>query len=154
MVIDYLAHNPQHVRTVSNWIFKEFVENINNTLTFDNIIEYFGNTHIDEYPITFIAIEGGACVGTISLFKNDLKTQKELTPWLAAFCVKPECRGKRIGGLLIDKVLEKAREMGFGTLYLRTEHTSQYYVKRGWEFVYKTIDEIGQETEVYKFDLK
>lgn len=51
---------------------------------------------------------------------------------------------------LIEKVVSKVKELGFDDLYLRTEHTSEYYLKRGWEFVYKTIDTNNQETEVYR----
>ena len=37
--------------------------------------------------------------------------------------------------------------------YLRTEHTSEYYGKLGWEFVFKTYDEKEQHTEIFKYKI-
>jgi len=42
------------------------------------------------------------------------------------------------------------KELGYEILYLRTEHTSEYYRRFGWEFLYKTLDEKGHETEVFR----
>ena len=56
----------------------------------------------------------------------------------------------KIAEKLIGEVVSKVKDLGFDGLYLRTEHTSGYYLKRGWEFVYKTIDTSKQETEVYR----
>lgn len=54
---------------------------------------------------------------------------------------------------LINKVKKIVKELGYKTLYLRTEHTSEYYRKLGWEYVYKTQDEKGQETEVFRISV-
>ena len=102
------------------------------------------------FPITLVAIKDDECVGTVSVFENDLKTQNDLTPWLASLYVNPQYRGQGIAEKLINRVKEVIEELGFKELYLRTEHTSEYYRRLGWEFVYKTHDEKGQETEVFK----
>ncbi len=49
----------------------------------------------------------------------------------------------------MDKVIETSRNLGYEILYLRTEHTSQFYIKLGWKLIYNTIDEFGLETEVF-----
>jgi N-acetylglutamate synthase-like GNAT family acetyltransferase len=122
----------------------------NGTLSLDKVIEYFGHTQLKSFPITLIALVDGECAGTVSIFENDLKIQRELTPWLASLYVNPHYRGKGIAKELINKVQQVVKELGFKELYLRTEHTSEYYRRLGWNFVYKTHDEKGKETEVFK----
>ena len=151
MYIDYLCNHPEYVNAVSNWIFCEFVvESEKNLKKLEQIIEYFKNTNVTSFPITLIAVEDNECVGTISIFENDLKTQNDLTPWLASLYVSPYYRGQGIAEKLINRVQEVVKECGFKTLYLRTEHTSEYYKRLGWEYVYKTHDEKGQETKVFR----
>lgn len=154
MYIDYLCNHSKYAETVSNWIYGEFVVESEKSLKkLEQIIEYFQNTNLTSFPITLIAIADNECVGTISIFENDLKTQNELTPWLASLYVTPYYRGEGLAVKLINKVKKIVKELGYKTLYLRTEHTSEYYRKLGWEYVYKTQDEKGQETEVFRISV-
>jgi len=125
--------------------------------TFENncyiITEYFKSTSLTSFPITLIAVADNECIGTISIFENDLKTQNDLTPWLASLYVIPNYRCKGIAEKLINRVRDVVKDLGFKTLYLRTEHTSGYYKRLGWEYVYKTQDEKGQETEVFRISV-
>jgi len=148
--IDYLCNCTEHINTVSKWIHSEFVVKTGGSLSLGEVVEYLSNTNTTTFPITLVAVIENQCVGTISIFENDLKTQKELTPWLASLYVSELYRGQGIAEKLINRVQEIIKELGFETLYLRTEHASEYYKRLGWEFVYKTKDEKGQETEVFK----
>lgn len=38
-------------------------------------------------------------------------------------------------------------------IFLRTEHVADYYKKRNWEFVCKTKDGKGIDTEVFKYKI-
>ncbi len=154
MVIKYLCDFPEHVETISSWIYNEFVVNSKSTSTLSDIVNYFSKTSVDKYPITFIAIKDSKCVGVVSIFENDLKSQDKLKPWLAALYVEPTHRGRGIAKVLIDSVLEKTKKLGFSEVYLRTEHTADYYKSKGWDFVFKTNDEKDQETEVFKYRLE
>ncbi len=153
MVIEYLCDFPEHVETISLWIYNEFVVNSKGRSTLKEIVNYFSNASVDSFPITFIAIDDSKCIGVVSIFENDLKNQDKLKPWLAALYVEPTHRGGGVAKGLIDRVLEKTKELGYSEVYLRTEHTAEYYKTRGWNFVFKTTDEKGQETEVFKYSL-
>ena len=150
MKIEYLNRYPEYTEVVSTWIYNEFV-NETSDIKLEEIIEFLKNNKTDTFPITFVAIKNKECLGTISIFENDLKTQNELKPWLASLYVAPNHRGKGIANLLIENVLKKVKKMNYFHLYLRTEHTAEYYKKRGWSFLYKATDEKNQETEVYKY---
>ncbi|WP_245330765.1 GNAT family N-acetyltransferase [Acetoanaerobium pronyense] len=155
MTIDYLCNHPEYLETVANWIYNEFVaKSEKNLKKLELITKYFKNTSLTSFPITLIAVIDNECVGTISIFENDLKTQDELTPWLASLYVSPNYRSQGIAEQLINRVREVVKGLGFKTLYLRTEHTSEYYKRLGWEYVYKTHDEKGQETQVFRISVK
>lgn len=153
MYIDYLYNHPEFIYIVSNWIYSEFVLKSQGTLSLNEVINYFSNTKSTTLPLTLIAVINNECVGTISLFENDLKTQNNLTPWLASLYISPHYRNKGIAKKLIDKIPLVVKKLGFKELYLRTEHTSEYYTRLGWILVYKTYDEKGLETEVYKLSI-
>lgn len=154
MYIDYLCNNPEYVEIVAKWIYSEFVVESEMSLKkLEEINEYFKNTKLTTFPITLIAVVNNECVGTVSIYENDLKTQTELSPWLASLYVNSCYRGQGIAEKLINKVQEVVKHLGFKTLYLRTEHTSEYYKRLGWEYVYKTYDEKGEETEVLRISI-
>lgn len=140
MDIQNLYYHPEHISVVSGWIYDEFVKG-KSTCSLDKITLYFSKTNLNSFPITLIAISDGECVGTVSIFENDLKSQNELEPWLASLYVSPNYRRKCIAEELIDQVMVIVKELGYETLYLRTEHASDYYKKLGWEFLYKKMDE-------------
>jgi predicted N-acetyltransferase YhbS len=153
MKIIHLPDLQKHLNTVVNWINDEFVIKEGRESKKDQIKEFFGHKNYNSFPITYIAVQGENCLGTISIFENDLETRKDLKPWLASFFVSEEHRRKGIGEKLVSKLLEKVKEMGYDSIYLRTEHTSEYYKKRNWKFISQEIDKDGQETEVYRYNL-
>ncbi len=153
MNIVYLWDYPEYVDTVVDWIYNEFVIKEGKNKDKSRIKEFFSNTNYDKFTITYVAIEGKECLGTVSIFDNDLKPRKDLSPWLGALYVGEKNRGRGIAAKLIDMVLEKVSEMGYTKVYLRTEHTADYYKKRNWSFVSKEVDIDGRKTEVYSYQV-
>lgn len=146
-VIDHLPRHPDFVPAVARWIYDAFVDH--ELWTFEAIQSRFANRRIDALPMTWIALERGQCVGTVSLFPNDLKTRPTLCPWLAALFVPPENRGRTVAARLIEAAITESRRLGYDLLYLRTEHTDEYYRQRGWRFLEETNDINGQKTKVF-----
>jgi predicted N-acetyltransferase YhbS len=152
MEILNLQDNPKYINKVANWLYKEFVESIKPHIKLADIIKSLENHNKESIPMTLIARNDGECVGTISLFENDMKTL-DFTPYLGALYVDEKHRNEGIGKQLIDEILSLTRQLGYSAIYLRTEHASKYYEELGWQFIIKTQDEIGLETEVYKMEL-
>lgn len=153
MYIDHLCDHPEYINKVATWIYDEFFVKTGGSLTFEEVVGYLSEANKNNYPFVFVAVLDNKCIGTVSIFENDLKTQNELTPWLASLYVDPKYRGQGVGEKLVEKVKKEVKELGFNTVYLRTEHTADYYKKLGWDFLYKTKDIKDQETEVFKYDL-
>ena len=146
--IQNLRLYPQHIEMVANWIYQEFGKG-NPDRTLEYVINRFKNRNLNKIPLSLIALIDNKCVGVVSIFDNDLETRPELTPWLAGLYVNPNCRCKGVADKLITGVLEICKNINYNTVFLRTEHTSDYYKKHGWTFVEYTTDENGLETSVF-----
>lgn len=154
MKIDFLINHPEKVREVSQMVFDEFVVGTNSTMNFEDVLSYFSNTKEDTFPITLIALENGICLGTVSIFENDLKVREMYKPWLASLYTKPVYRGKGIGEKLINKTIDVVRGLGFNELYLRTEDAADYYKDRGWVYVESLSDDTYEKIDVFKMSCK
>lgn len=153
MDIDYLSHHTEHMKTVADWVYNEFVVNSPRTASYERVLSNFQNTFDDRLPVTYVAVIDGICAGTVSIVTNDLKTQTARSPWLAAVFVRPAYRNRGLAAVLISRAHEDARRFGFSELYLRTEHAAPYYKRLGWEAVCEAADEYGIQTLVMKYTL-
>lgn len=74
--------------------------------------------------------EADKLVGFISLFKYDGDERRDLTPWYATMYVKKEYRGKGYSKILNDLILNKAKQLGYKRVYLKS-NLINYYEKFG-----------------------
>ncbi len=84
-------------------------------------------------PSMYIATDEQTLVGSAALIEFDMRTRKDLTPWLAAVYVKAAYRRRGIGTALVARVEAQAAELGIETLYLYTPSAAGLYRKLGWE---------------------
>ena len=155
MRIEYLADNIVFAENVAGWIFNEFVKDIRQGITYEQVLESVKNCHKEKFPIRLIAIEEAVdekCIGTVAIVQNDLKC-RDYTPWLAALYVDAPFRRNSIGEQLIESAKSIVEEFGYNEIYLRTEHTSEYYRRLGWQFIESCEDEFGLKPDVFKFIL-
>lgn len=92
-----------------------------------------GRSNKDRIPITFVAVENGKPVGSVTIEENDMETRKDLAPWLSGVYVKPEYRSRGIASQLIRFALDKAQNLNVETLYLYTRSALDLYRKLGWD---------------------
>ncbi len=152
LTIDYLKHHPQHAATIARWIYDEWCSR--EGMTFEDVLQRtLGCANDDRIPLTLVAIDGDACVGTVSLFVTDLGARPDLTPWLAALYVAPERRNQGVGSALIEALLDIARRLGVTRLYLHTETAAPFYARRGWQFLLHATNDRDEPTEVFVKEL-
>ncbi len=120
MEIVPLADHPAAIPTVARWHVAEWGHYSASRTVKSTEERLRRHTASDAIPITMIALEGGAAVGSAALVWNDMKTRPEIHPWLADVVVDPAWRRRGIGSKLVRRLVEKARELEVGTLYLYT----------------------------------
>ena len=147
--IEPLYRRPEHIDTVSKWIYDAFIRDTPRTVSYDTVAMLLHSVRPDRLPMAFIAISDTQVDGFVLLVKNDLKTQSKLSPWLASLYVAPPFRSLGIAGHLIKRVCLAAGELGYEQLYLRTEHTADYYRRNGWTFLHEAMDEYGIKTDIF-----
>ena len=81
-------------------------------------------------------INNNELIGFISLFKYDGDKRTDLTPWYATMYVKDEYRGKGYSKLLNDAILNKAKNLGYDKVYLKS-NLINYYEKFGAKYIEK-----------------
>ena len=152
IVVDFLKNHPHLVDTVAQWIFDEWGH-----LTEPDPSIQLAKTRRrlsdDTIPLCLVALKGEQCVGTVSLYVDDLHARPDLTPWLAALYVDPNQRNQGVGSLLINRVLEVARGLGVHRLYLHTETAEEYYRRKEWRSLFRTVNDRGQDTVVMTLNL-
>jgi len=135
MEIVLLAHKPEYLSELAtlhfhqwHWLNPEFT-----------VRDYFekGRRHlnIDTLPLTYIAIRNKRLLGSASLRTEDFDNRKDLSPWLGGMIVKESERGKGICTKLEHAICEKARELGYDSLFLFTFDKMGIYAHLGWRII-------------------
>ena len=148
-----LADRPAYVEEVSRWFWEEWDRR--DGMTLEEVT--YRTRHAlgrDQVPQMLVAERDGQPVGAVSLWRSDLGTRQDLTPWLATLYVRADCRGQHLGQALQQACIQAARALGqYDFLYLKTEHEN-YYERTGWEFVEQVPTGTGETARVYRYDLR
>jgi predicted N-acetyltransferase YhbS len=148
--ISSIHENREYIPLVSEWIFEEFINDKIPGLSLKDITDAVRSRQLNLLPVTYIAKAGSECIGTVSLFKHDLRERPGLSPWLGALYVDEHWRGFGAGLKLIEFIQVKASELGYVRLYLRTETTAVYYERLNWNTREQLIDRYGQNVTVFQ----
>ncbi len=79
-----------------------------------------------------------ALVGSAMLVTHDMKTRKDLSPWLAGVYVKPAYRRRGIASRLVTRIENEAALLAIPRLYLYTPSEAAFYARRGWQTLEET----------------
>ncbi len=151
-----LKEVPEYASILAFWSFREWY--MNRSLDFNLIIRAYEDRIDDsKLPIAWVAVEDRIPVGMVTLKENDLWARKDLNPWLASLYVLPEYRKRRIGKLLIEKVIEKASLLNITRLYLfadaHNDFLCNYYNKTGWNFLEKEKGNDENLIKIYYYNI-
>src|SRR5205809_5720523 len=59
----------------------------------------------EELPVTFVAVAaGGEPLGAVGLGEFDIAERRDRSPWVLGMVVRPDCRGRGIGRLLLSRL--------------------------------------------------
>ncbi|WP_071871748.1 GNAT family N-acetyltransferase [Atopomonas hussainii] len=88
-----------------------------------------------QLPMTWLAVNNGQLLGSVSLLKEDLDHAEEPGPWLANVFVHAGHRGRGIGRWLVEQAMQQAQALSVKCLYLFTEDQQLFYERLGWRAV-------------------
>lgn len=88
----------------------------------------------DGWERVFAARCGEVFAGFCTLARTDCIEGLPYTPWIGYVFVTEAFRGKRISERLIEAAAEYARSLGFGAVYLISDHAG-LYEKYGFEAI-------------------
>lgn len=98
-----------------------------------------------ENSALYVAEENGVILGCCGIFPTENLPEK--TVELVKFYLTREARGKGIGKLLMEKCLEKAKEIGYNQVYLESlpefSKAVSIYEKQGFQYLEKALGDSG-----------
>lgn len=98
-----------------------------------------------EKSILFVAEEDGIVLGCCGIFPTE--NLPEDTTELVKFYLAKEARGKGIGKLLMEKCVEKAKNLGYQNIYLESlpefSNAVSIYEKQGFRYLEKALGNTG-----------
>jgi GNAT superfamily N-acetyltransferase len=139
--IEYLVDRPHLVRTIAEWHWRDDGER--------TPLAFWIDAHSREavrrdVPTAWVALRADRPVGCVSLIEANMDTHPELSPWLAALYVVEMERGRGIGTALALVCEDRAKSLGYDTLYCYTETARGFYTRLGWRI--RSVEEYEAET--------
>lgn len=144
-----LADHPCHQQAVTDWLWQAFGHGASRAF-YAAIVE--SSLRSEGLPLTFIALAGEKLVGTAGLWRCDLLSRQDLTPWLAALYIDAPARGQGVGAALQRHVIDYSRRAGFDVLYLYATFAG-YYERHGWEYLGDGVDYPDRAVRLYRHRL-
>ena len=151
MKIGYLADHRDHIPRLAEWLHAQWGYLHENDSVERRAARLESRATRGGIPVTFVAVEGEALLGSASLVQDDLETRPELAPWLASVFVAPEHRGRGVASALVRRVVDEARNSEVSRLYLWTTDQERLYARLGWEPVERLRFQ-GEDIVVMRID--
>ena len=130
--IDFLCKHPVLLPELAKLHFDEWRHfSPENTLE-DRVLKLREMAQSSDVPFFVVAIDNKQLIGSAALVNEDMRTRKDLSPWLASVFVKPEFRKNGIGTSLVRHIEGEAKQRGIKRLFLYTEHARTLYSELGW----------------------
>ena len=147
MNIVNLSAKTDMIDTLATWHYGEWGDLYPGETLESFKTELYASLSPEPVPATFIAIDNGVLLGSISVLHKDMDIDAPWTPWLANLYVNPDYRQRGIGKQLIQYLLEYCTAHAINQLYLFTPASRTYYESLGWK-VLKSLRYHGQEVDI------
>ena len=131
-----IAESPQHWQRAAELSVAEWKE-IFTEDTVQTYIDLYGLTgqYSGRFAETYIALnKNDELIGMATLIDDDeLPNATEPGPWLAAVLTLPTNRSHGVASTVVQRIVQRAHQLGHGALYLYTSDQQQWYADKGWK---------------------
>lgn len=100
-------------------------------------------------PAAYIAVEDGRIVGGYTLAIQEILWSQKKGLWIPTLYVDPAFRGRHLSPLLLEHARRLGWQLGFGRIYLASEH-SNYYEKFGFHTIGPHAEDWGEPTQTFE----
>lgn len=132
MKILNLHQKPESISQIAQWHFDEWHELYPHKKLSDFELDLRESLSDVDIPKTWLLMENNEIYGTASVLQHDMKTNTELSPWLANIFIRKEKRGLGWGKKFVQRVMDEIKQLGVREIYLFTEDQQVFYEKLGW----------------------
>lgn len=132
MTVALLADYPEHVETLAHWHAEHDGHGDDRdwlALWREALRRESGR---EKIPLAFIALDGEAPVGGVSLVEHNMSTHRELSPWLAGTFVHPSRRGEGVARCSFNTRSRARSTSACRGCTWHTESASGFYEQLGW----------------------
>lgn len=150
-----LRDHQEFCNTVIDWLYSEWGNN--NKAFWSSWI----HSSLNEYdvPKTYLLKVNGVLAGTYSLWRCDLQSCQDLSPWFGGLYVSKRFRGKtyngkKLGEYMLVHAAEELKSMKYNKAYLFTEKSPAYYIRNGWDFLRVAPDENDNLVSICEISLR
>jgi len=133
MHIRYLADCHEAIPQVARWLFDEWGRFLPGASVERGIARLQERLHRDSIPLTLVATDAEAVLGTVSLVNCDMEARPDLSPWSASLYVESGRRRRGIGSALVEAAVRESKRLGINSLFLFTDTSESLYAKHGWK---------------------
>ena len=131
MRVELLADHNRAIPALAQWFFDEW-RDYYGPLGLEAAMEDLqACCNRDALPIGLVVVKDGVVCGTAALKPESITTHRHLGPWLAALLVAPWKRGQGVGGMLIEAIEVRARQLGCPAIYTGTG-AARLFERAGW----------------------
>lgn len=102
---------------------------------------------------SFLLTDNRQLLSFCTLAEEDDVRDTGLNPWIGFVYTFPQYRGHRYVGILLEFALVTAKSYGATQIYISTGETG-LYEKYGYSFYQMMKDMHGEDSRVYKIDVK
>ena len=100
-------------------------------------IDLYGLTgqYAGRFAETYVALNANdELIGMATLIDDDeLPNAPEPGPWLAAVLTLPTNRAHGVASTVVQRIVQRAHQLGHAALYLYTSDQQQWYANKGWK---------------------
>lgn len=100
----------------------------------------------------YFMLDGAAPIGFGALVEQDYAPMPQHRPWIAMIWVDPDYRGRRLSETMVRFLEDRAREGGWETAHILTQHKG-LYEKYGYEFIREVDTPVHDHDYFYAKDL-
>jgi N-acetylglutamate synthase-like GNAT family acetyltransferase len=93
--------------------------------------------HTDTLPNTWVALQEGALVGSVSLVDYVFQEERDTSAWVANLFVVPDCRHRGLGAQLLEFAETEASHCQLQRLFLFTPNRRDFYQQHDWQFLHQ-----------------